>query len=145
MRRCICHQHADSAKPDHSKLLSFQLAAGKSFFRFFCIFGNISVFLILLYPVDSTDDIAGSKKHPCQNQLFYAICVSPGRIKYNNSFFRTFFKMNIIYSCSCSRNCFQFFGKLHLFHISASDENGICFFRFAHRYILFCKCFQSYL
>ena len=45
----IGNQDTDCTKADHAKLLSLDLTACKCFFRFFCIFGNIAIFFVLLY------------------------------------------------------------------------------------------------
>ena len=102
----IGNQDTDCTKADHAKLLSLDLTACKCFFRFFCIFGNIAILFVLLYPVDTSKDISGCKQHTGDHQLFYTIGICPWCIKYNDSLLRTFVQWNIIYTGSGTGNRF---------------------------------------
>jgi len=69
------------------------------------IFGDIFVVFIFADPVDSAVDVSGSQKHSCKHQLFYAVCVSPWGIEYNNALFGTFVERNVVYAGSGAGNC----------------------------------------
>ena len=58
MRRCIGNKHSDCSKSDYSKFFSFQLAPCKCLLLLFRMLRHIAVFLMLLHPVDSADDIS---------------------------------------------------------------------------------------
>ena len=143
--RCIGNQNSDCSKTDHSKFLSFQLTACKCFLRLFCVFGNIAVFFIFLYPANTANDISGCEQHACQHQFFNSVCVCTRCIKYNNTFFCASLQWNVIHAGSGSCHCFQIFWKFHLMHNSASDQNRICFFRLVYRCIFFCQLIQPHL
>ena len=141
----ICNQNSNCTKTDHTKLFAFQLLSGKCFLGFFCIFGNVPVFFVLLYPVDTADDISRSKKHTGNYQFLYAIRIGSRCVKYNDSLFCTFLKRNIVHTRTGSCNSFQIRCKFHLVHCRTSYQDRICCFWCAYRCIVFCEFIQSYL
>ena len=122
----ICNKNTDCAKSDYSELLALDFTSRKSFLSFFGVFCDISIFFILLNPVNTSDDITGCKKKTCNHKFLYPVRICSRCIKYDDSLFCTFFQRDIIYAGSCTADCLQAFVKFHFMHCRTSYQNGVC-------------------
>ena len=142
---CVGYQHTDGSKTDYAELLSFQFTARKSFLCFFGIFGNITVFFIFLYPVNTTQNISGCQEHACTNQFLYTIRIGSRCIKYSDSLLRAFSKRNVIDACSCSSDHAELIGEFHIMHHRTSYKDCVCILHLVCLCIIPVKFFKSYL
>ena len=133
----IRNKNSDCSKSDHTKFLSGKFCSCKCFFLLLSNLCDISIFLEFLYPLNSTNDISGCKKHSCNHKFFYTIRICSRCIEYNNSFLCTFIKRNIIHSGSCTSDCFQVLSEFHLMHFCTADKNHVSFIRVFCIYIIF--------
>ena len=126
----LCHignLYADGAKSDDTQLLSLDLRTGKILLCLLCRLGNILVVLVLFYPLDTADNVAGCEKHTGDHKLLDAVCIGSRRIKYNNSLLSTFVKRNIVHACTRSRDREKLIRQLHIVHGGASHKNTVRF------------------
>ena len=145
MCRCIRHQNSDRSQTDHSYFFSFQLRSCKSFLLLFCDFCDISVFFVLLHPVDTSDNVTGCQKHSCNYEFFHTICIGSGCIEYYDPFLRTTIQRNIVHTCTCSCHNFQVLRQFHLMHRCTSDQNCVCRLCSLCFLIVLCKFIESNL
>ena len=143
--RCIGDKDTDRAETYHAKLFALELSTCEGFLFLLCDLRDISVFFMLLYPVDAADDITRRKEHSRDDELFYAVCISAWCIEDDNAFFRTSVERDIVYSCSGTGNCFQVRPELHIMHLCAAHKYDICFPGLVCLYIVFVQSLQAYM
>ena len=139
----ICHQHTDGSKTDNTKFFTGDLGSGKCLLRLFRCLGDISILFIVFHPLDTTDDIAGSKDHRCYNQLFYTIGISSRCIEYDDSLFRTLLQRNIVDAGAGSRHGGQVIRQLHIVHGGASHQHSLCCIYILHNLIFIIQKIQT--
>ena len=142
---CICHHASDSTKTDDTKLFAHDLTACKLFLLFLSKLINIFLVFFSLYPLNTSHNVTGSKKHTGKNQLLYTICIGSRSIKYNDAFLCTLFHRNVIDSSSGTCDHSNTLRQLHVMHLGTSYKNclaviqSICFF------IIIIKNVQAFL
>ena len=122
MRRRVGYLLSDSAKTDNSQLFPADFAAGKLLLLLFRQFSHIRIILLAVYPLDTSDNISGSQKHPGQNQLLDPVGIRAWRIKNNNSLIRAAVKRNIIDSRAGAADCQKLARQFHIQHFCAADQ-----------------------
>ena len=85
INRSVGNHCSDGSQTDDTEFLSFDLAAGKLFFLFFCQFSNIFVIFFLFYPFHTAYDITGCKEHAGDYHFFDTVCVGSRCIEYDDT------------------------------------------------------------
>ena len=122
---CVCHHGTDGTKSDDTKLFAADLASCELFFLLLGKLADVLFIFLLCNPLDTANDISGCKKHTCKYKLFYTVCICSRCVKYNNTLLCIFFNRNIVDTCSCTCNCTNTFGKLHVMHFRTSHKDRV--------------------
>ena len=122
----ISNKHSYGSKAYYSKFLALYLIACKASFFLFYKLRKPLRFLIILYPVNSSHYITGSKKKACYNKLLNCICIGSRSIEYNYSLLCTFIERDIVNSGTCSGYGKEIVTKFKRLHICTSYKNSIC-------------------
>ena len=121
----VCNHGTDRTKANDTKLFTADLTSCKLLFLLFCQFVDVFFVFFMCYPLDTTNDITGSKKHTCKDKFFDTICICSRCIKYNNTFFCTHVNRNVVDTCTCTCDNFDILREFHVMHFCTSYQNRI--------------------
>ncbi len=145
MRRCIGHADTNRSKTDHAQFFTSNFTSG---ICLFLLFGQLCKLCIVFFrnnPVYSAVNIAACHKHPCQYQLFHAVCVGARRIKYDYALFCALIQRNIVNAGAGACHYFQAVRQIHVVHRSGTYERRLRIFDIFHFLVTLFQYIESYL
>ena len=122
---CIGDHNADRPEADDAELLSGYLRSRKLLLLFFRALLQVIGRFLVLQPLDSAHDVAGSQQHAGNDEFLDAVCIGTRRVEYHNALLRTGFDRNIVDACSGAGDGFQLVAEGHFLHICAADQDGV--------------------
>ena len=135
----VCNHGSDRTKTDDTKLLTADLTSCKLFFLFLSQFVDVFFVFFVCYPLNTTNDITGSKEHSCKDKLLNTICVCTWCVEYYDTFFCAYINRDVVDTCTCTSDDFDIFRKFHVMHLGTSYQDCIGIVHFFCLFVIISK------